>query len=213
MDIYASDDEKGEEIKQWWRDNGRSVIVGCVLGIVVIFSGRYWLNYQQNQAESASFGYQNVVVQLAEDNVEQASMTTQALFDNYASTPYAVFAALEMATQSVEDGDAQTAESYLRWVISNAELSAHQEIARLRLGQLLLSANQYEQALTMVNESTSTAFSSLFAELRGDVLMAQGNKLDAKMAYQTAIVGLAQGSARQILLQVKLNDLATTNES
>lgn len=31
MDIYASDDEKGEAIKNWWRENGRSVITGVVL--------------------------------------------------------------------------------------------------------------------------------------------------------------------------------------
>jgi len=213
MDIYASDDEKAEEIKQWWRDNGRSIIVGSILGFIVIFSGRYWLDYQKGQSENASLAYQNVVIALADEQLEQASTTTQLLFDNYAATPYAVFAGLEMAMQSVKNGDNKSAKTYLQWVLVNAKLSAHQEIARLRLGRILLVEGEFDQALAVIEQSTSAAFSSLITELKGDILLSQAKDAEALLAYQDAISTLAQGDARQLLLQVKINDMAMSDDS
>jgi len=213
MDIYASDDEKGEEIKQWWRDNGRAIIVGSVLGFVLIFSGRYWLDYQKGQSENASLAYQNVVIALADEQVENASNTTQTLFDNYAKTPYAVFAGFEMAKQSVKDGDNNSAKTYLQWVMANAKLSVHQEIARLRLARILLAEADFEQALIVAKQSTSSAFSSLFAELKGDILFAQAKDAEALVAYKEAIASLEQSDSRQLLLQVKINDLAISDDS
>ena len=47
MDIYASDEEKGEEIKRWWRENGLSVMLGIAFGIAALVGGRYWLTQKQ----------------------------------------------------------------------------------------------------------------------------------------------------------------------
>jgi len=210
MDIYASDEEKGEEIKQWWRDNGRSVITSCILGAAVIFGGRYWMTYQQTVTSNASVAYQQVIIAINDDDRTIAEDKTQQLFSEYAGTPYAVFAAFEMAAQSTESVDAR---SYLEWVMANADLSAHKELARFRLAQLLMSDEKYDQSLTLIDASESVAYSSLLLELRGDILVAQGKTSAARTAYQNAILDLLQGEPRKQLLQVKLNDVAQSNDS
>jgi len=210
MDIYASDEEKGEEIKQWWRDNGRSVILGCIVGAVVIFGGRYWMTYQQSLASNASVAYQQVVLSLNDDNTSLAEDKTQQLFSEFSSTPYAVFAAFEMAAQSV---DTVSAQSYLEWVMANADLVAHKELARLRLAQLLMNDEKFEQSLLLIDQSESPAFTSLLSELRGDILVAQGNTHEARVAYQNAMLDLVQGEPRKQLLQVKLDDVAESDAS
>ena len=210
MDIYASDEEKGEEIKQWWRDNGRSVILGCIVGAVVIFGGRYWMTYQQSLASNASVAYQQVVLSLNDDNTSLAEDKTQQLFSEFSSTPYAVFAAFEMAAQSV---DTVSAQSYLEWVMANADLVAHKELARLRLAQLLMNDEKFEQSLLLIDQSESPAFTSLLSELRGDILVAQGNTHEARAAYQNAMLDLVQGEPRKQLLQVKLDDVAESDAS
>ena len=212
MDIYASDDEKGEEIKQWWRDNGRTVVIGSIFAFAAVASGRYWVSYQHTLAENASMTYQQVSVALANDNEVEAAERTQQLFAESATTPYAVFAALEMASRAVEMSDTDAAASYLQWVMDNATLASHVEIARLRLAQLLLNDKNYDQALVLVNQSKSISFSSLFSELRGDILAAQGQDQAALTAYQIAIVKLAQGDSRQGLLQMKIDDMAVSND-
>jgi len=210
MDIYASDEEKGEEIKQWWRDNGRSVILGCIVSAAIIFGGRYWMTYQQALASNASVVYQQVVLSLNDDNISSAEDKTQQLFSEFSSTPYAVFAAFEMAAQSV---DTVSAQSYLEWVMAHADLLAHKELARLRLAQLLMNDEKFEQSLSLIEQSESPAFSSLLSELRGDILVAQGNTHEARAAYQNAMLTLSQGEPRKQLLQVKLDDVAEFNAS
>jgi len=210
MDIYASDEEKGEEIKQWWRDNGRSVITGCILGAAIIIGGRYWLTYQQTVTSNASMAYQQVVIAINDDDQTIAEDKTQQLFSEFSGTPYAVFAAFEMAAQSTNSTSAQ---SYLEWVMANADLSAHKELARLRLAQLLMSDEKFDQSLTLIDESESPAYSSLLSELRGDIYVAQGNAVAARAAYQIAILDLLQGEPRKQLLQVKLDDVAQSNDS
>ena len=212
MDIYASDEEKAEAIKQWWRENGRSVIAGIVLGGAAIFGFRYWMNYQQVQTEQASVMYQQATIQLSQSEREQAQKTIDQLMQDYGSTAYAVFAALEMAEKATAEGDNDTAVSHLNWVVDNASMASHQELARLRLAQLHVSAGELEQASALVEQAALSAYQSLFAELRGDIKLAQGDTAAAHSAYQQAMLTLAAGEPRQSLLQMKLDQVAVADE-
>jgi predicted negative regulator of RcsB-dependent stress response len=212
MDIYASDEEKAEAIKQWWRENGRSVIAGIVLGGAAIFGFRYWMNYQQVQTEQASVMYQQAAIQLNQSEPEQAQKTVDQLMQDYGSTAYAVFAALEMAEKAAAKGDNDTAVSHLNWVIDKANMASHRELARLRLAQLHFSAGELEQASVLVEQAELTAYQSLFAELQGDIKLAQGDTAAAHSAYQQAMLTLAVGEPRQSLLQMKLDQVAVADE-
>jgi predicted negative regulator of RcsB-dependent stress response len=66
MDIYASDDEKAEAIKQWWRDNGRTVVFAAVIAALAVFAGRYWTVYQKQMSEQAAQTYHQVLNLLSE---------------------------------------------------------------------------------------------------------------------------------------------------
>jgi predicted negative regulator of RcsB-dependent stress response len=212
VDIYASDEEKGEDIKRWWRENGQSVILGCVLGAVVIFGGRYWINYKQTQAENASLTYQQVSQAIQQQKLDVADELTQTLFSEYSNTPYAVFAAFNMAAQTAKDNDKEAAKLYLQWISEHASLSGHLELARLRLATILVDEEKYQQALDLAKQSTSASFSSLFSELRGDIFLAMKNKTDARAAYRSAMTNLESGAPRAAILQVKLDDLAVESD-
>jgi len=77
MDIYASDDEKAEALKTWWRENGRSVLTGIILGGAIIFGWRYWLTHQKATTEQAAVIYQQVQMKLDEEDLTQAEDLTQ----------------------------------------------------------------------------------------------------------------------------------------
>lgn len=213
MDIYASDDEKGEEIKQWWRDNGLAVVVACVLVIASVLGGRYWMAYNATQTEMASLRYQAVVNAIAEDNDKTAEDATTQLLSTFTKTPYAVFAAFEMAKYSASKDDLTTSKTYLNWIIEHAKLSGQIDIARLRLAQILLAEKQYQEAINLTQQSDSSAFSSLYSELRGDIYAAQDQKQQAREAYQIALSTLAQGEPRQQILMLKLDDMASSHDS
>ena len=213
MDIYASDDEKGEDIKRWWRENGRSVIAGSILGIAVIFAGRYWLSYQQIQSENAANSYQQLTNLVAEGKQNDAAEQNQLLLSEFSSSPYAVFAAFEMASQAISNDDNESAKSYLEWIVANASLAGHIEIAQLRLAKIFFSEANYEQAMSLTNESQSDSFTSLFSELRGDIFSAQGKFVEARVAYLSAILSLVDGEPRRVLLSMKMDDMAVADDS
>jgi predicted negative regulator of RcsB-dependent stress response len=200
VDIYASDEEKAEAIKQWWRDNGRSVVVGVVLGGAAVFGFRYWTTQQAIQSEQASVLYQQAVIQMNQSEVEPAGETVLQLQEDYSSTAYSVFAALELAEKATKENELALAQTHLTWVMDNAKLSGHRELARLRLVQINLQEGEFKEASSLIDSAETSAFSSLFSELEGDVELAQGNVDAAREAYQRAFVTLSAGEPRQSVL-------------
>jgi predicted negative regulator of RcsB-dependent stress response len=208
VDIYASDEEKGEDIKRWWRENGLSVIVGLALGIAVLVGGRYWLSQEQMQSASASALYQQTQQFIAAGKTAEAESSVDQLFSTYSTTPYAVFAAFEMAKHTVQNGNTDNAKPYFNWVINHGKLKGQVDIARLRLGQLLLDQGDAGQALVLAKQAETIAFKSLFNELIGDIYIAQDELSEAAKAYRTALSLLEQNEPRSLVLKLKLDDVA-----
>lgn len=212
MDIYASDDEKGEAIKNWWRENGRSVVTGVILGGAVIFGGRYWISYQQANTENAAAMYQQVQMNISDADLTAAEDLTQELMQSYSKTPYAAFAAIELAAEQVRNDQAATALEYLQWTADKAKLTGQKDLARLRMARVLVDQGDYDQALQLTQQTGSEAFSSLFAELEGDIYLAQENKQQAYEAYRNAISTMDVDDPRKTLLEMKRDDVAVINE-
>jgi predicted negative regulator of RcsB-dependent stress response len=208
VDIYASDEEKGEDIKRWWRENGFSVMAGIALGIAALFGGRYWLTQQAMSVNTASSLYQQANVYLAAGETAEAASSVDLLFSDYASTPYATFAALDMAKNSLANQDTNGAKAYLEWVMGHAELAGQKEIARLRLSQLQLKEANYVDAMATANQGDTLAFKSLFDELKGDIYIAQGKVSEAALAYQSAKAAIEGSEPRGLILKLKLDDIA-----
>lgn len=208
MDIYASDEEKSEAIKQWWRENGMAVAAGIALGIVAIFGSRYWFSHQAAQADQAAGLYQQSLVTINDGDLQLAQANVSQLQTEFGNTPYAAFAATEMATQLAQSGDTDAAMQQLQWVIDNAELPAQQDLARLRLARLQMDAGDFEAALQLTEQAASKGFASLFAELQGDIYAAQDAAEQAHTAYQSALNSVSSNDPRRGLLQMKRDDVA-----
>ena len=53
MSEFLTEEEQVERLKQWWKENGRSIIAGVVIGLGVFGSWQGWRAYQIQQAEAA----------------------------------------------------------------------------------------------------------------------------------------------------------------
>lgn len=208
MDIYASDEEKSEAIKQWWRENGMAVVAGIALGIIAIFGSRYWFSYQVSQAEQAAGMYQQALVTMSAGDLQQAETTVSELQTEFSGTPYAAFAATEMATQLANKGDLAAAMQQLQWVVDNADLAAQRDLARLRLARLKMDDDDFEAALKLTEQAQTKGFTSLFAELQGDIYAAQDSAEQAYKAYQSALNTVSSNAPRYGLLEMKRDDVA-----
>lgn len=206
LDTPLNEDEQAEAVKRWWQENGRSVIVGLVLGLAVILGWRSWVDYQERRLEQASHDYEQLQQSLEQKQWESAAKQAELLAQHHGDTPYAALAMLLLAKGQVEQQQWDSAMTSLRWTM-NAESAMPElrQIARFRLARLLIHAKQYDTALKLVpSEAEAPGFAALYAELKGDIYHAKGERDQARQAYQKAL--LLEGGERS-LVQIKLDEL------
>ena len=126
---------------------------------------------------------------------------------DYEATPYAGKAALLLARARFDAKDMAGTRQHLEWAMQNATEVSVQHSARLRLGRLLLDQGDAEAALALVKIKETDGFVSEYEELKGDALLAKGDRQAARRAYQAALAALARGSSYAQALGMKRDNL------
>ena len=188
----AYDLEEQEQIdafKAWWKANGNKVL--AFVGVVVIaFVGMEgWKYYHNKQAIEASVQYQQLIESDPKDTKAIQALSAQ-LMENFPSTPYAGRAAVIAAKTNYNEKDIKSAKEQLEWAISNAKEEQVSALARLQLAALQLNDKEYDKALQTLSAKHDEGFAGLYADLKGDILAAQGKKEEAKAAYKEALAKL-----------------------
>jgi predicted negative regulator of RcsB-dependent stress response len=199
-----TDEEKVEAIKKWWRENGKSVVGGVVLGFAIIGGWQGWQIYRTNQGEQASLLFDAMSQAAAAGRTDAAVSEGQRLVGEYPGSAYASLAAMQLARLAYQRGEKSAARDHLRWVVESGPDAELREIARLRLGMLLLDMQQLDALDALLAEPGLVAFAGEFAALRGDLAKARGDLASARSAYAEA---LAVGVEDAALLRMKLVDV------
>lgn len=207
--------EQIEELKTWWKINGRNVIlvIAAVLTFVIAWQGWAW--WMKKQATDASVMYFGIQQAYTQQDAKRARELADQLIEKYSGTAYAGMGALLSARLQSQAGDLKSARSQLAWAAENAKDEAQRDISRLRLATLMLDGNEAEAALKQLATEPSPAFAARYAEIRGDAFVAQGKKTEARAAYEGALAkyeealkaGTTANAAYRDMLQAKLESL------
>lgn len=49
----GTEEEQLAQIKDWWQRNGKPLVLGAVIALVLVFGWQFWQKHQINQAQSA----------------------------------------------------------------------------------------------------------------------------------------------------------------
>lgn len=207
MNTYQGEEEQVQALKEWWKENGRAVIAGLVIGVAVIGGYRYWTNWQKSQAEQASMLYARVITAAANRDQQLASVDGQKIIEGYSGTPYAALTSLVLASLAVEKQDYAAAVAQLQWVLDNSGNDGFQYVARLRLARIMAAQGKVDDALNMLNKTDIPGFASLYNEARGDFFAQQGKTGDATDSYRRALSGSDINPQQRQSIEMKLNDL------
>ena len=206
MDVYKTEEEQVQAIKQWWKENAVSLIAGIAIGAMVLGGYKYWTESKQNQAKQASVIYSEILSSKG-DKTEN----TELLKSDYSGTPYAALATLLLAKDNVSASEYDKATSQLTWVVANNNDESIQHIAQQRLARVYLSQNKIADAEKLVAGIKASGFESGYSEIRGDINLAKKLPVQAKENYRLALSSLEQGDQRYNIIKMKLDDL--TQES
>ena len=183
------------------------MILGVALGALVIAGFQGWRYYRYSQSLAAVALYEQLEQAERAGDRRKVRDIAGEIVAKYGSTPYGAFAALSAAHVSFEGGDLAEAKSQLAWVVEHARRDELRDIARLRLSGVLLDEKNYAEALQLVETKAGESMSGLYADLKGDILLAQGKSADARNAYQLALDRSEAGSPYRATLQLKLDSI------
>lgn len=208
MNVYATEEEQVEALKKWWKQNGKSVLGGVLIGLALLYGGKAWLTQRNSHAETASAQYEAMMQDLNQDKKDQAADRGAAILGQYSDTAYAELAALAMAKIKVDENDLVSAKSQLRWAVDNAKQDEVKRIAQLRLARVLTAEGNYDEALPLLDTPPDAGkFSAPYEELKGDIYVAKGDIPKARNAYNLALQALDAASRARHYIEMKLDDL------
>ena len=203
--------EQIDALKAWWNEHGRTVIAAAVAAILAAGATFGWREYRQSQAEKASALYSALEQAARASDQKQVRELSAQLMDKYGSSAYGAMAALVAAKANFDAGDLKSAGAQLEWASEHARDDESQAVARLRLAGVRLDEKRYEDALRLLEQPHPESFAGLYADMRGDILVAQGKLAEARAAYKLALEKLpAEGNYRS-LVQVKLDGVGGAN--
>jgi predicted negative regulator of RcsB-dependent stress response len=207
MAFDLEEQEQIAELKQFWKQYGTLIVTLAVAALVAFAGTQGWRYYKQSQSEQASSLFTKFGEAMRKNDVKEIRVLGKQVMDGFGSTAYGPTAALLLAKTNFENGDHAAAAEQLQWAIDKAKDEETAEVARLRLAAIRLEEKKYEEALKLLETKHSAAMETLYADLRGDVMMAQGKRAEARAAYKTAIDKSLPNSSYRSVVQIKLDAL------
>ena len=200
--------EQLDDLKAFWKRYG-NLITWVITAVLLAFaSWNVWGWYQRDQAAKAGAMFEELDKAATAGDVERTGRVFNDMKERFAGTTLTHQAGLMAAKLQYDKGQADAAQASLSWVADKAGEDEYRSIARLRLAGVQLDAKQYDAALKSLDAVTTREFAALAADRRGDVLLAQGKKEEARKAYQAAWTAMNPKIDYRRLVEAKLTALA-----
>lgn len=209
MAYDLEEQEKLDQIKAWWDRYGTFCVILAFVALAAVAGWRGWIWYQGHQAGQA-MGYfealESATRQEGEESEARIKAASATLRTDFPKSGYTSRAVLMAAAALQQRGDQEGAKEQLNWLVASKFDPALQAVAQLRLAGLLSEQQHYDQALALL-EPAPVGFAALYADRKGDVYFAQGDKQKARQAWQAAVAELENDPLSQVV-QLKLDALS-----
>ena len=204
MAYSIEEEQEINQLKDWWKENGKTIIVAFILGVGGMFGWRYWQAHQAEQIAQASAQYDALIYSAQQDEQAKKANIEQFVQAN-SKTAYAVFALLDEAKKETEKQDFAAAEANLNQALTQSQDEVLTSIVALRLSAVQFQLGQLDNALTTLNQVKGESFNARKAILTGDIQAVKGDKVAAKNSFEQAQQSGSQ--LEQQMAKMKLNNL------
>ena len=207
MAYDLEEQEQLEGLKAFWNQYGNFLLTVVTVVLLAIAGYRAWGWYQERQALEAASVFEQLRGAAEKKDIAKVKETAGTIFEKYNATAYGEMAAMVAAKAYVEAGDMKSAKAPLQWAVEHAVDDEFRHVARIRLAGILLDEKAYDEAYKLVSLEPPERFAGLYADRRGDILVAQNKLADARTAYRLALDKLEGTSPLKRLVQVKFDAL------
>jgi len=205
VDEYLTEGEQWELVKRWMRENAIWIVGGVVLGIIGLTGWRLWHERVERLSQEASGHYEQALDAFSGNDRPRGFALVEELRRDYGASPYADQGDLLAARMHVDAREYDQAIVCLQRVLDKSRDDGLKAIARGRLARLQIELGNPDKALALLAPGKGGAFAPQFDEIRGDALLAKGDRAGALEAYRAARAGAAGGAIDPGLLELKIN--------
>lgn len=178
--VDRTDEETAELIREWLQQYGLTIITGVVLGVGILFAYRWWQDEQADKRSARSALVENAHQALNAQSYAQVLSLAQ---DDSLVGDTATLMQLLAAKAAVASSEQDKALTWLEQAAnSDDELLA--QTANWRLAQLHVAAEQFDQALGLIQLLHDGAYAGQAAMLEGYIYDVQGQLDKALEAYR-----------------------------
>lgn len=208
MDEYLSEQEQWELVKKWLRENTVWLLAGVLIAVAGISAYRWYQARVEKQLLVASTIYEELEQAAGKRDQSTVDKLLAQLQSEHAGTGYADHGQLVAATLYLETNQQSKAVETLQKLLTVTKDPQLALAARLRVARIQIDQGKADDALaTLQAVGTAGAFAARYAEVRGDALVAKGQRDEALKAYQEAL-GADNQAVDTELLKLKIADLS-----
>jgi predicted negative regulator of RcsB-dependent stress response len=212
VDEYLDEREQAQQLVQWFKENWLWLATGIALGLGGLYGWQTWNAHLDARSREAGEHFTEMLQAFDKGDRERGNELAGEITSEYASTPYADQTDLVLARVHADAGELDQAAFRLKKVLEGSKDAELVLVARLRLARVQLAQGEHDAALATLDGATVPAVAATVAELRGDVLLAKGDKAAALAAYRQAQEAAGPeapaGLVDPELLQLKIEDLS-----
>lgn len=211
--LDLQEQEQLDALKAFWNKQGNLITWTLVLALGAFAAWNGWNWWQREQAFKAGAMFEELDRAAVANDADKTGRIFADLKDGFPRTAYAQQGGLLAAKIQAGKGQTDAAKASLAWVADNAIEDEVRTIARLRLAAVLADAKQYDEALKSLDAAKSEGFEALVADRRGDVLLAQGKKDEARTAWQAAYKAMPEKADYRRLIEAKLTAMGAAPDA
>jgi len=202
---FETEEQQVEALKKWWKENGKQIIVGAVVGIAAISGWKTYVNYSASQTAQASALFEQVIKETADGKESDKSAIFEKIKKQYSGTPYYSASGLVVAKSYYDAGKKDHAITVLNNLISDSSNDVISYVAIERKARILIDLGKADEAIRTLSVNVGDSFKAIFEELKGDAYTTLGRQAEARAAYDNAL--LYDQGGNNTLLQMKRDNL------
>lgn len=205
MEVYSTENEQVDAIKQFFKNYGLTIVLAAVIGFGGVFGWKYWQSHQTNRLQESAGAFATVSEALAKPTPENIALAEK--FATETNDIYGALASLELAQNAIDANDLVSGERHLTNAVAKVKNDAFADMLNLRLARVQLALDKTDAALVSLEQVKGKAWNGMKNYIRGDVLAKKGDNAGATAAYRSALTDENAGAIRS-LVELKLNNLS-----
>ena len=193
-----SDEEK---IVNWFESNYKSLLLGIVIGLAMLFTYKSFLSSQNSKQLELSRSFDLAVQSFHEGNTEQIISFTKLNMTENADNIYTSLASMYSAKAMYINNKLNESKFYYDHIIKNSNDIEIINLAIYRKAKILIEQKEYDEAHVLLGEDM---INYQHIELKGDIYYIQKDDQNARDYYNQALMFEITPNERKNI-QAKIN--------